>query len=150
MNFAFTTLMEEPQSTENNHRESASGNRDLCISSEWLLQVQYIEVCSKIERQFLHSGWNAQTVPEEGGGLICGTVATGTAPRDGEGHHPSEISSSRKCVLALVPSHPRNQRCWWGEEKLLENSSHAFFTASKVSSAIPVPDSPLISSPKNK
>lgn len=92
-------------------------------------------------------------MPEEGGGFTHGTAAPGTAPRDGDGghsHHPKEISSSWKCVLALMPSHPRNQRCWWGEEKLLENSSHTFFTASKVSSAIPVLDSPLISSLKNK
>lgn len=69
-------------------------------------------------------------MPEEGGGLTHGTAAPGTAPRDGDGghsHHPKKVSSSRKCVLALVPSYPRNQRCWWGEEKLLENSSHAFF-----------------------
>lgn len=68
-------------------------------------------------------------MPEEGGGLTRGLAAPGAVPRDDEGghsYHSKEISSSRKCVLALMPSHLKNQSCWWGEEKLLENSSHAF------------------------
>lgn len=68
-------------------------------------------------------------MPEEGGGLTRGPAAPGAVPRDDEGghsYHSKEISSSRKCVLALMPSHLKNQSCWWGEEKLLENSSHAF------------------------
>lgn len=63
---------------------------------------------------------------------------------------PKKSVPQGKCVLAFVPSHLKKQKCWWGEEKLLENSSHAFFTASKVSSAIPILDSPLISSPKQQ
>lgn len=64
--------------------------------------------------------------------LQPGMVKVGTAIT------PEKSVPQRKCVLDLVPSHPRNQRCQWGEEKLPENSSHAFFTASKVSSAIPM------------